>query len=209
MSRTRKPSVWEGCECLIEGCTQPVNSRWLCVTHYTYYYKNFWQGTRRATKRTVSGLERFQEKIRFTMFCWHWGAALSKKGYGTFESVDYPNETSAHRVAYIIYKGAIPEGMEIDHWCKVRDCVNPLHLRTATRSQNIQNRYSTATNSKSGLRGVQDNGDGSYGAYVTKDGTRHWLGTYQSKKEALAVVVKVRAELFTHHEEDLGVIKNV
>lgn len=209
MSRNSKAGIWEGCECVIESCANPVDSRWLCSTHYSYYYMNYWQVSRKTVKRTVSGLERFQEKVRFTMYCWHWTGHVTPKGYGTFESVDYPNETSAHRVSYIIAQGTIPEGLEIDHWCKVRDCVNPLHLRTATRSQNIQHRYTTSSESKSGLRGVQDNGDGSYGAYATKDGVRHWFGTYYSKKDALDAAVTGRASIFTHHEEELEVIKNV
>ena len=43
---------------------------------------------------------------------------------------------SAHRVAYQLFKGPIPTGLEIDHLCRVRACVNPEHLEAVTRKVN-------------------------------------------------------------------------
>jgi hypothetical protein len=44
----------------------------------------------------------------------------------------------AHRVAYELYVGPIPEGLTIDHLCRVRTCVNPLHLEPVTLAENIK-----------------------------------------------------------------------
>lgn len=70
--------------------------------------------------------------------CWLWTGAINKgNGYGHFG----PNRGiiathRAHRVAWILYRGPVPEGMVIDHMCRVRSCVNPDHLRLATPQQN-------------------------------------------------------------------------
>lgn len=44
----------------------------------------------------------------------------------------------AHRVAYELWVGPIPEGMELDHRCKVRACINPAHLEPVTHAENMR-----------------------------------------------------------------------
>lgn len=61
--------------------------------------------------------------------CWLWTAGTSK-GYGQFLN-------GAHRVSYEMLVGPIPEGLHIDHLCRVRACVNPDHLEPVTRKENI------------------------------------------------------------------------
>ncbi len=62
---------------------------------------------------------------------WIWQRGLNPvSGYG-MASREY-----AHRKMYRKYKGEIPEGMQIDHLCRVRACVNPNHLEAVTRSEN-------------------------------------------------------------------------
>lgn len=68
--------------------------------------------------------------------CWLWMGAVNKKGYGTY----HPKEgllISMHRWFYEKYKGPIPEGLVIDHKCRVRSCVNPDHLETVTNIENV------------------------------------------------------------------------
>jgi hypothetical protein len=67
--------------------------------------------------------------------CWLWQGAPGSTGYGVFYWRRKP--ISAHRVAYTIYKGEIPQGLEIDHLCRVRLCVNPEHLEAVTHQVNI------------------------------------------------------------------------
>lgn len=45
---------------------------------------------------------------------------------------------SAHREAYKAFKGEIPDGLELDHLCRVRNCVNPDHLEPVTRLENAR-----------------------------------------------------------------------
>jgi hypothetical protein len=64
--------------------------------------------------------------------CWLWrGASFGKvRGYGSF----YHNY--AHRVAYTLARGPIPDGLTIDHLCRTHRCVNPAHLEAVTSKEN-------------------------------------------------------------------------
>lgn len=66
--------------------------------------------------------------------CWIWLAAPGANGYARLDG------TSAHRVYYEKFVGAIPEGYEVDHLCERRNCVNPEHLEAVTKSENNRRR---------------------------------------------------------------------
>lgn len=79
--------------------------------------------------------KRFEAKYRVDLSgCWIWTAYLDECGYGRFSF--YGKQTGAHRAAYRLYVGEITKGKEIDHLCRVRNCVNPSHLELVTRSEN-------------------------------------------------------------------------
>jgi hypothetical protein len=69
--------------------------------------------------------------------CWLWTGSTHKQGYGQL-FVDKKYITSAHRYSYELHKGPIPEGLEIDHLCRQRSCVNPAHLEAVTHAENIR-----------------------------------------------------------------------
>lgn len=69
--------------------------------------------------------------------CWLWTGALSLAGYGHAGSPRVNGDQYAHRAAYIAVKGPIPEGLGLDHLCRVRHCVNPEHLEAVTQRENI------------------------------------------------------------------------
>lgn len=81
-------------------------------------------------------IERFEAKIERTDTCWLWTAARSDTGYGSFGVGG--KVVNAHRFAYELWIGPIPEGMQIDHLCRVRRCVNPTHLQVVTQAENIR-----------------------------------------------------------------------
>ena len=79
-------------------------------------------------------MKRFFEKINKTETCWIWTATINRGGYGMFRDGKMKN---AHRVSYEIIKGPIPEGLFLDHICRVRHCVNPDHLEPVTNKENV------------------------------------------------------------------------
>ena len=73
--------------------------------------------------------------------CIDWTGNKNKRGYGKFTlylTGGIPQYFRAHRYAYILVNGPIPEGLEIDHLCKRPSCVNPAHLEAVTPKVNVQ-----------------------------------------------------------------------
>jgi hypothetical protein len=66
--------------------------------------------------------------------CWIWAGTTGDDNYGRM-SVN-GKSVPAHRVSYELHVGPIPEGLEIDHLCRVRNCVNWRHLEPVTRLEN-------------------------------------------------------------------------
>jgi hypothetical protein len=67
--------------------------------------------------------------------CWLWTGALTTSGYGQLSRKR--KMLTAHRVSLELRGVILPDGMVVDHICRVRSCVNPDHLRVVTRRQNV------------------------------------------------------------------------
>jgi hypothetical protein len=72
--------------------------------------------------------------------CWLWTGHVHKGGYGQITVRRHSKDKSyrAHRLAYELYKGPIPEGLTLDHLCYNILCVNPEHLEPVTSEENIK-----------------------------------------------------------------------
>jgi hypothetical protein len=72
--------------------------------------------------------------------CWIWIGSIDQYGYGRLSSrlsVKRGGLSShAHRITWTLLRGEIPEGLQIDHLCRVRRCVNPDHLEPVTPLEN-------------------------------------------------------------------------
>jgi hypothetical protein len=81
--------------------------------------------------------ERFLAKVARVAGCWNWTACLNNRGYGVF-GVSDGEVINAHRWSYQNWIGPIPEGLEIDHLCRNKQCVNPAHLEAVTHLENMR-----------------------------------------------------------------------
>ena len=74
--------------------------------------------------------------------CWEWQGQRDKAGYGRVSVGSRIDGTkriaSAHRTAYEAFVGPVPDGLELDHLCRNRGCVNPAHLEPVTRLENVR-----------------------------------------------------------------------
>lgn len=75
--------------------------------------------------------KRFWSKVRREGSCRVWTGTIAHDGYGKYSG------TSAHAYAYREAYGDLEPGYELDHLCRNRSCVNPLHLQPVTRRENI------------------------------------------------------------------------
>jgi hypothetical protein len=95
-----------------------------------------------ARTRSITAEERFWPNVDKTDACWLWTGYIKPNGYASF----YPGggrhvgKIYAHRFAYELSHGPIPSGLEIDHLCHVRHCVNPSHLDVVTHRVNLDRR---------------------------------------------------------------------
>lgn len=86
-------------------------------------------------------IQRFESKTVRGDGCWTWtGAHYKNSGYAMFAMRDLDGKwrpTVGHRVAYQIHRGPIPDGLQLDHLCRNRGCVNPDHLEAVEQRVNI------------------------------------------------------------------------
>lgn len=87
--------------------------------------------------------------------CWEWTGPLQPNGYG----ITWMNgrRIVAHRALYAALVGQVPDGLELDHLCRVRCCVNPAHLELVTHGENVRRGlkgYGARTTCKRGLHDI-------------------------------------------------------
>src|SRR5690606_22643593 len=68
--------------------------------------------------------------------CWNWTAFRLSTGYGKFRLRGLT--VTAHRVAWVDAGGELVDGLELDHLCRDRSCVNPEHLEQIPHATNVR-----------------------------------------------------------------------
>ena len=190
--------------CSIEGCNLAHLARGFCTKHWNEWRasvtpEEFVRRRYQTLNEALDGRSRASDGG-----CLIWtgnvaGPEPYQYGVLTFGG----KKLYAHRVAYEVAKGAIPEGMDVDHICHVRLCVNADHLRPASRKQNSENLAGSHANSHTGVRGVTyDANRGQYRARVKHHYREIHVGRYDTLNEAAEAVAAARRKLFTHSNMD-------
>lgn len=120
--------------CSASGCESTAKSKGLCTKHYTRLIR---YGDIQTTKIIVGDdISRFMSSMVVSSTgCWEW-SKFRKNGYG-IAGLNGKLE-QAHRAAWMVFKGDIPEGMQVNHKCNNRPCINPDHLYICDQVQNMK-----------------------------------------------------------------------
>ena len=186
--------------CSIEGCDKPVKARGWCNRHWLRWDRHG-DPLGGGVYREGGALEdRFWRHVQKTDGCWFWQAALNDSGYGI---ISYKNRhIRAHRFSWEAHNGKIPDGLQIDHQCRNRQCVNPAHLRIATPKQNAEN-TTARKGAISKYRGVTwSKLRGKWFVQATHNGRPYSAGYFDNEEEANKAAIALRNELFTYNSLD-------
>lgn len=137
--------------CSIDECQRPAIARSLCKRHYQAFST---RGVEMPPRVRLADFEAgFWQKVARSdeaSACWLWVGAVSDTGYGVYR------KAAAHRVSYELNIGPIPDGLHIDHLCRVRHCVNPAHLEAVTQAENNRRAFA-ASHCKRGHEFTEEN----------------------------------------------------
>ena len=149
-------------------------------------------------------IDLFWMQVERSPTCWTWEGDKNSDGYGRFAWMG--KATLAHRLSWKLELGDIPEPFVIDHICRNRACVRPMHLRLATSKENAENKSTTVSHSRTGRRGVTLDTSRKrikrFRARVKHAGRWHSAGYYKTADEAEEAARRLRLKLFTHNFSD-------
>jgi hypothetical protein len=127
-------------KCAVDGCERAYWASGYCSPHYQRFRKTGNAGHANIGNGKGSRLAWLMEAVKTTTDdCVMWPFSFDPSGYGAASYMG--KKIGAHRLACVLASGPAPEGCETAHKCGNKWCVNPLHVRWATRSENMMDKY--------------------------------------------------------------------
>jgi hypothetical protein len=114
--------------------------------------------------------------------CFVWTGAKNAGGYGIVPVAR--RSRLAHRVAYELAIGPIPEGLQLDHLCRVRHCVNPAHLEPVTGAENTRRGLASKINAERERSKTRCPAGHRFDTDNTYPDARGWRGCRECRNEA-------------------------
>lgn len=172
--------------CSIEGCDKPRLARGWCSRHWQR-----WKAHGDPCYELPTVDQRFWAKVakRAPEECWEWSAGRTLKGYGRFRPSSATATQFAHRVAYALTIGPIPEDLLVCHRCDNPPCVNPAHLFLGTAADNMADMH---------RKGRGAIGERHWNAKLTRDDADVIRTTRGATQEALAARYGVTRTVISH-----------
>lgn len=134
--------------CSIDECDRPAVARTWCRPHWKHW-RRWGDPTHYQTEKPrVPPFDRFWSKVRRGDDCWDWTAARDPLGYGFFRMEPGKPMWRAHRAAWALVNGPIPDGMIVCHRCDNPPCVRPEHLFLGTDQDNTDDRVAKGRSSR-------------------------------------------------------------
>ena len=122
-------------KCEVPDCENKHLAKGFCRAHYLRMYKNG-----HLNLRVFHGTSAYDRVIKNSKLddndCLNFQGTILYHGYGQIR--DGEKMKMAHRVVFEHHYGPVPEGMELDHLCRNRACVNHEHLEIVTHKENVQ-----------------------------------------------------------------------
>ena len=174
-------------------CDKPMLARQLCNTHYMQERR----AGRLELKPKPSPSKYIMDRVVVQKNdCWEWQKSTNN-GYGR-AFVD-KKLIPAHVYSYMIFKGQIPAGLQINHICHNRSCVNPIHLYAGTQKDNV--RDMDASGRRNQVRGCK-NGNSKINKLVAKqifDAVGYGKNIAKEFKVSISLVYAIKKKQIWKH----------
>jgi hypothetical protein len=142
---SRAPRTYGDVQCSVSGCERVIDARGLCKSHYVWSKRHGWEVPAHALKsftKSESPEKAIQLRVEIDTAtgCFNWTGYKQPDGYG--QIAVNGQVMMAHRFAWQMQFGKVPAGLEVNHTCLNRSCINVQHLEVITHDENIA--YSVA-----------------------------------------------------------------